>query len=340
MSKTIIIAEAGVNHNGDINIAKQLIDAAADAGVDFVKFQSFKTENLVSKKAKKAEYQKKNINDGDDSQFLMLKKLELSEAQHHELVNYCASKHVKFLSTGFDLESMEFLKQFGFPFYKIPSGEITNKPYLQFIASIGKPVVLSSGMADLNEIREAIDVLEKGGISRGNITVLHCNTDYPTQMQDVNLLAMLDIQKELAVEVGYSDHTLGIEVPIAAVALGAKVIEKHFTLDRTMIGPDHLASLEPIELNAMVKAIRNIEKAIEGSGKKTPSNGELKNRLVARKSIHTAKKLEIGHTIQVTDLIMRRPGDGISPMKIEEVIGRKLLNEKEEDSILMWVDFE
>lgn len=338
MKKTIIIAEAGVNHNGDMDIAKKLIDAAADAGVDYVKFQSFKTENLVSKKAEKAGYQKKNMNDGDDSQFNMLKKLELSEEQHLELIEHCNLRQISFLSTGFDIDSIDFLNTLGIPFYKIPSGEINNKPYLQHIAAIGKPVIMSSGMSGIEEIKQAIDVLEKGGLKKEQITVLHCNTEYPTPMQDVNLFAMQDIGKELLVKIGYSDHTLGIEVPIAAVALGATVIEKHFTLDRNMQGPDHKASLEPDELKAMVTAIRNIELAISGSGKKEPSTGELKNREIARKSLHTSKELFAGHVLKSEDLIMRRPGDGISPMDIDKVIGKKLIRNTEEDFKLSWED--
>ncbi len=319
---TIIIAEAGVNHNGNIELAKQLIEAAAQAGADFVKFQTFKTDLLVSKSAEKAEYQKKNIGDGDDSQYSMLKKLELSEAMHHELITHCEKCGIKFLSTGFDKESIDFLDKIDIPFYKIPSGEITNKPYLQHIASKQKPVILSTGMATISEIKDAINVLIYDGISINKITVLHCNTEYPTPMEDVNLKAMLHIQKEFGCKVGYSDHTLGIEVPIAAVALGATVIEKHFTLDKTMEGPDHKASLEPDELKAMVKAIRNIEKTIGGSGKKEVADSERKNIAVARKSIVAKTTIKKGEIFSEKNITVKRPGTGISPMQWDNIIGQ------------------
>lgn len=324
MKKVIIIAEAGVNHNGSIENAKALIDAAAEAGVDFVKFQTFKAEKLVSRKAIKAEYQKTNTDNSDNSQYSMLKKLEISEEWHFELINYAKSKNIAFLSTGFDEDSIDFLDIIGMPFFKIPSGEITNKPYLQHVASKKKPIILSTGMATLLEVNEAVNVLIKEGIDKKNISVLHCNTEYPTPFADVNLLAMLQIQKEIGLAVGYSDHTLGIEVPIAAVALGATIIEKHFTLDKNMPGPDHAASLEPNELKAMVIAIRNIEEAISGNALKNPSNSEMKNMVIARKSIHLKHALKAGHIITLNDLEMKRPGDGISPMKIEEIVGRKL----------------
>ena len=265
MKKTLIIAEAGVNHNGDIAKAKALIDKSAEAGVDYVKFQTFKADNLVTKQAKRAAYQDKNTQN-NDSQYEMLKKLELSQTVHQELIDYCVQKGVQFLSTGFDLESLEFLAQLGITIAKIPSGEITNLPYLRKVANLFPEVILSTGMANITEIKDAVKVLTDNGVSKDKITVLHCNTEYPTPMEDVNLKAMLHIQRELGVPVGYSDHTLGIEVPIVAVALGATVIEKHFTLDKTLPGPDHKASLEPDELKAMVIAIRNIEKAIGGSG--------------------------------------------------------------------------
>jgi len=323
-NKTIIIAEAGVNHNGDLERAKELIKVAAKAGADFVKFQTFKADRIVSKEAKKATYQNKNINDGDDSQYNMLKKLEMPEEWYPELLELCKNESIKFLSTGFDTESIDFLDDLPIELFKIPSGEITNKPYLEHIATKKKPVVLSTGMADLEEIKDAVTVLINAGQDKSNLTVLHCNTEYPTPMEDVNLKAMLHIEQELAVKIGYSDHTLGIEVPIAAVALGAKVIEKHFTLDRTLPGPDHKASLEPEELVEMVKAIRNIELAISGSGVKAPSKSELPNKEIARKSIHLLNALEKGHILQEADLIMRRPGDGISPMEIDQIIGKKL----------------
>ncbi len=327
MNKTLIIAEAGVNHNGDINIAKQLIDAAAKAGVDYVKFQTFIAKKLVSEATKKADYQIENTGKQEESQFEMLKKLELSETDHHELIAYCKSKNIKFLSTAFDLDSVDLLNSLGIDLFKVPSGEITNKPYLQKIASKQKPIILSTGMANKTEIQDAIDVLTDAGIEKSKLQILHCNTEYPTPMQDVNLLAMLDIKNTFGVEVGYSDHTLGIEVPIAAVALGAVVIEKHFTLDRNMDGPDHRASLEPSELKAMVDGIRNIERAISGTGIKEPSESEKKNKSIARKSVHTNKALKTGHTITADDLICIRPGSGISPMLIDELIGRQLQND-------------
>lgn len=325
--KVIIIAEAGVNHNGDINLAKQLIDKAAEANVDYIKFQTFKAENLVSKNAKKADYQIKNINDGDDSQFQMLKNLELSVEHHLSLIDYCNERGMKFFSTAFDLESVDYLASLDLDFFKIPSGEITNYPYLKLIASYGKPVILSTGMANLEEIKESVEVLREFGVSKSNITVLHCNTEYPTPFQDVNLTAMNTIKKQLDVEVGYSDHTLGIEVPTAAVALGARVIEKHFTLDRNLPGPDHKASLEPNELKNMVIAIRNIEKAISGNGEKTPSSSEAKNISIVRKSIHVKRALKRGEVIEERDLIALRPGDGISPMEWKSIVGKIVLND-------------
>jgi N,N'-diacetyllegionaminate synthase len=260
----------------------------------------------------------------------MLKKLEMPEQWHYDLKAYAEEKSIHFLSTAFDEESIDFLDQLGIPFFKIPSGEITNSPYLERIASKSKPVILSTGMADLFDIRVAIDVLVEAGLSKDKITVLHCNTDYPTAMEDVNLLAMITIQSELGVSIGYSDHTLGIEVPIAAAALGATVIEKHFTLDRTLPGPDHAASLEPDELEQMVKAIRNIEIALSGSGKKEPSVSESRNKTVARKSIHLKRSLKKDEVIKAGDLEMKRPGDGISPMKIKELIGKKVKSDLEE----------
>lgn len=338
-NKVLIIAEAGVNHNGDINLAKKLIDVAADAGVDYVKFQTFKAEKLVSKSAKKAEYQERNIGDGDDSQFAMLKRLELDEEAHHLLIDYCKAKGVRFLSTAFDLDSIDLLTTLGIDLFKIPSGEITNYPYLKKIGATGKSIIVSTGMSDLNEIKDAVLLLKESGAEDKDITVLHCNTEYPTPMQDVNLKAMQTIASELNVPVGYSDHTLGIEVPIAAVALGAVCIEKHFTLDRTMPGPDHKASLEPVELKAMVTAIRNIEKAL-GDGLKSASDSELKNKDIARKSIHLVKDLPSGHILEESDLIMKRPGNGISPMELPKIIGLKVKRDLEEDSMLKWDDLQ
>lgn len=323
----LIIAEAGVNHNGDLQKALDLIDAAAVARVDYVKFQTFKAETIVNPSAQKADYQIKNMSDESDTQFEMLKKLEMGLDWYEVLIQRCQERGVKFLSTGFDSESIDFLDSLEIPFYKIPSGEITNKPYLQHLAQKGKDIILSTGMSTLGEIEAALSVIQAEGIARDRITVLHCNTEYPTPMKDVNLLAMNHIARELRVKVGYSDHTLGIEVPIAAVALGACVIEKHFTLDRSLPGPDHEASLEPDELKAMVSAIRNIEDAIGGSGLKEPSDSEMKNISVARKSIHTLKELKAGVTLSKDDLIALRPGDGISPMLINEVVG-KVLNKE------------
>jgi N,N'-diacetyllegionaminate synthase len=338
MSKVIIIAEAGVNHNGDINLAKKLIDAAVAARVDYVKFQTFKAETIVSPSAKKASYQSKNIGDGNDSQFQMLKNLELSHEDHLELRAYCSEKGIKFFSTAFDVEGVHYLDTLGLDQFKIPSGEMTNYPYLRAIAQKNKPIILSTGMGALGEIEEALSVLFEFGAKREEITILHCNTEYPTPMEDVNLKAMLTIGQAFGVKTGYSDHTLGIEVPIAAVALGATVIEKHFTLDRNLPGPDHKASLEPIELKAMVAAIRNIEQAIGGSGRKEPSTSESKNVTIARKSIHLRRNLNAGSIIEEKDIIALRPGDGISAMQWNNVIGKTLQTDKMEFDKLTWGD--
>jgi len=332
-----IIAEAGVNHNGNLENAKKLVDVASEAGADFVKFQTFIAEKSISKLAAKAEYQ--IINAGaKETQLEMVKKLELSEYDHDQLIAYCSEKNIKFLSTPFDFQSIELLAAKGIRIGKIPSGEITNLPYLQAMAKTFSSFVLSTGMATLNEIEAAVNVLYKHGVHEKNLTVLHCNTEYPTPMQDVNLSAMQYLKEKLNVEIGYSDHTLGIEVPIAAVALGATVIEKHFTLDRNMEGPDHRASLEPSELKAMVAAIRNIEQAIGGSGIKEPSPSELKNIAIARKSVHTSKALPAGHVLNATDLIMKRPGTGISPMQLENILGKKTKSALEEDHLLSMDD--
>jgi len=333
MKKTLIIAEAGVNHNGDIAKAKALIDKGAEAGVDYVKFQTFKAANLVTKQAKRAAYQDKNTQN-NDSQYEMLKKLELSQAVHQELIDYCAQKGVQFLSTGFDVESLEFLAQLGITIAKIPSGEITNLPYLRKIAALFPEVILSTGMATITEIKDAVKVLIDNGVSKNKITVLHCNTEYPTPMEDVNLRAMLHIQQEVGVAIGYSDHTLGIEVPIAAVALGATVIEKHFTLDKTLPGPDHKASLEPDELKAMVTAIRNIEKAVGGSGLKEVSTSEAKNKPIARKSIVASKSIKKGDFFTEKNITVKRPGTGISPMQWDDVIGKTAKKDFEEDDLI------
>ena len=335
MQHTLIIAEAGVNHNGSIELAKQLIDAAADAGVDYVKFQTFKTENLVSRSAKMADYQKRNMSVGENSQYSMLKKLELSPQQHYELDSYCNEKGINFFSTAFDLDSVDFLASLHLGLWKIPSGEITNYPYLRKIASYKEPVILSTGMSTFDEIADAISVLIKFGVSKEQITILHCNTEYPTPMNDVNLKAMNTIGEKFSVNVGYSDHTQGIEVPIAAVALGATVVEKHFTLDCTMDGPDHKASLEPQELKAMVTAIRNIEQAL-GNEEKKVSTSEGRNKSVARKSIVAAKDIEKGELLTEENLTVKRPGGGISPMKWEYIIGTRAIRTFEADEQIIF----
>jgi len=332
MNKILIIAEAGVNHNGDIETAKRLIDVAADAKADYVKFQTFKAEKLVVKTAAKAEYQKKNTSDGK-GQLEMLKRLELSEEDHVDLINYCNEKEIKFLSTPFDEESIQLLKKLGVTIGKIPSGEITNLPYLRLMAQSFPEIILSTGMADLEEISAALNIIISTDVKKNSITVLHCNTEYPTPMHDVNLLAMLDIQKNFQTKIGYSDHTLGIEVPIAAATLGALVIEKHFTLDRKMNGPDHAASLEPHELKAMVEAIRNIERAL-GDGIKKPSASEIKNKVVARKSIVAARKIEKGENFSEKNITVKRPGNGISPMQWDIVLQHKATKDFEEDELI------
>ena len=329
-----IIAEAGVNHNGSIELARKLIDVAVDAGVDAVKFQTFKAENLVSKNAQKAEYQKENMSDGDDSQFNMLKKLELDIDTHHELIEYCKSKNIMFLSTPFDHDSIRLLNDLGLEIFKIPSGEITNLPYLRDIGSLGKKVILSTGMADIGEIEDALDVLINAGTTKDNITVLHANTMYPTPMEDVNLNAMVTIGNSFDIAYGYSDHTLGIEVDIAAVALGASCIEKHFTLDKTMEGPDHKASLEPDELVAMVKGIRNIETAL-GSRVKKPSKSEKPNIEIARKSIVASSEIQSGEIFTENNLSIKRPGNGISPMRWDEIVGATASKDYKEDELIL-----
>lgn len=338
MNKTIIIAEAGVNHNGDINTAKRLIDVAAKAGVDYVKFQTFKADRLVSPKAKKAKYQIENDISNDDSQLNMLKKLELSDSDHKELIAYCNLKKISFFSTAFDEEGISYLSTLNFDMFKIPSGELTNFPYLRAIAKTGLPVILSTGMANLEEIEESINILISNGTKKNQITVLHCNTEYPTPMKDVNLKAMLTIKENLGVAIGYSDHTLGIEVPIAAVAMGAEIIEKHFTLDRNLKGPDHKASLEPNELKEMVDSIRNIEKAISGNGVKEASSSDRKNINIARKSIHSSRDLKSGSVITEKDIISLRPGDGICAMNWEKIIGKTVNTDIKKFTKLAWDD--
>lgn len=322
--KVFIIAEAGVNHNGSLDLAKKLIDVAIDAKVDAVKFQTFIAENIVSKHAEKADYQK-NTTGESENQLEMIKKLQLSFDNFIELKAYCELKGIMFLSTPFDMDSIEFLKTLNMGLWKIPSGEITNLTYLQKIGGYNEEVIFSTGMSTIEDIKNALEVLTKAGTAKEKISILHCNTEYPTPFTQVNLEAMLHIKNEFDVTVGYSDHTLGIEVPIASVALGAKIIEKHFTLDRNMVGPDHLASLEPQELKDMVNSIRNIELAISGSGLKELSESEKKNILIVRKSLHFNSDLLSGHILTENDLISMRPGTGISPMRISEYLGKKLL---------------
>ncbi len=332
MKNVIIIAEAGVNHNGNIELAKQLIDAAVIAKVDYVKFQTFIPEKVISKFAVKAEYQKQATG-AEESQLDMVKKLQLNKAQHLELIEYCNKKNIKFLSTAFDLPSIDLLLELGIEIGKIPSGEITNLPYLIKSAQSFKQIILSTGMANMLEIKDAIEMLVKHGTQKKSITVLHCNTEYPTPMKDVNLLAMNAIKSELGVNIGYSDHTLGIEIPTAAVALGATIIEKHFTLDKNMIGPDHKASLEPDELTNMVKAIRNIELAL-GSGIKQTTESERKNMNIARKSIVAAVNIKAGDIFTENNLTVKRPGNGINPMTWFDVIGKKAIKDFFEDELI------
>ncbi len=333
MKKTIIIAEAGVNHNGSLDLAKKLVDAAAVAGADYVKFQTFKTENLVAKDTSLAEYQKTNIGQETDSQYAMLRRLQLDESQHYELIDYCEEKGIRFLSTAFDLDSVRFLDSLHLDYWKIPSGEVTNFPYLRAIARCGGKVIMSTGMCTQEDIRDAISVLTRYGIERRHITLLHCNTEYPTPMVDVNLRAMLEMRTAFGVGTGYSDHTVGIEVPIAAVALGAEVIEKHFTLDQHMPGPDHAASLEPSELKSMVSSIRNIEIAM-GSRTKEISASERKNITAARKSIVASCLIKKGEIFTEENICTKRPGTGISPMQWEEVIGRVALRDYHPDDLI------
>ena len=330
---TIIIAEAGVNHNGSIELAQQLVDKAVLAGVDYIKFQTFKASKLVTKAAKQAEYQQKNIGKEGDSQFQMLKKLELSPEDHEVLIAYCKDKGIKFFSTAFDFDSIEYLHSLDLGLWKVPSGEVTNYPFLKRVAAYNEKTILSTGMCEMSDVRAAVEALYKNGLSKENLILLHCNTEYPTPFEDVNLKAMDALRKEFGVEVGYSDHTKGIEVPIAAVALGATVIEKHFTLDKNMEGPDHKASLEPVELKAMVSAIRNIEQAI-GTGVKTASASERKNIGVVRKSIVAACSIKKGDAFTEENLTVKRPGTGISPMRWEEVIGKKATKDYEEDELI------
>lgn len=331
--RTVIIAEAGVNHNGSLYIAKKLIEEAAKVGADYIKFQTFVTNNLVTKDIDLADYQKRNLKN-EKCQFDMLKELELSLSDHYELIKYCNQLKIEFFSTAFDLESIDLLVKLNLPMWKIPSGEITNLPYLQKIGSLKKPIILSSGMATLGEIEAAIDVIEKSGTPRDIITILHCTTEYPAQINEVNLKAMTSIAEAFKVKVGYSDHTIGIDIPLAAVAMGASIIEKHLTLDRGMNGPDHKASLEPFEFQKMVEGIRNIELAM-GDGIKRPSPSEIVNRKATRKSILAAKTIHAGEFFTQENLYVKRPGNGISPMFWNQIIGIKASRDYNPDDLIV-----
>lgn len=328
--RTLIIAEAGVNHNGSLDLARQLIDAAAAAGVDYVKFQTFRADKLVTRTARQAAYQSRNLGHGEESQYTMLKRLELSPDDHRALIDHCNTKGVEFLSTAFDLESIAFLDSLGLPLWKVPSGEITNFPYLRAIGLTGKPVILSTGMATLDEIEAAVGVLTRFGTPRNGITLLHCTTEYPAPKDQVNLRAMQTMHKRFGLPVGYSDHTEGIEIPVAAVAMGATVIEKHFTLDRNLPGPDHKASLEPDELTAMVRQIRAVESAL-GNGVKEPTPAERPNIPIARKSIVAATAIQRGELFTEENLTAKRPGTGLSPMLWESVVGQTAPHDFEPD---------
>lgn len=330
MNRVFVIAEAGVNHNGDIEIAKQLIDAASEAGADAVKFQTFQADSLVCRTAKKAEYQLETT-DRTETQYDMLKKLELTPQMHRELIEHCSKKNIMFLSTPFDLESIKLLSELGMQIYKIPSGEITNLPYLREIAKQQKKIILSTGMSSMDEVKAAVNVLKNNGTEE--LTLLHCNTQYPTPISDVNLLAMVKMREETGLPVGYSDHTQGIEVPIAAAALGAEVIEKHFTLDRKMEGPDHKASLEPQELMQMVVGIRKIESAL-GSKIKQVSESEMTNVAIVRKSIVAAANIKRGEKYTEKNITTKRPATGISPMMWDEIIGKTADRDYKVDEII------
>ena len=329
---TLIIAEAGVNHNGSINRAKEMIEVAAQAGADFVKFQTFRAEALVTRYAVKAKYQE-NLTDSNESQFGMIKKLELDLNAHQILIQHCKKQNIGFLSTPFDHESIDLLSHLNIPFYKIPSGEITNLPYLRHIGSIRKPIIMSTGMSTIDEVNDALKILLEAGAKKDKITILHCNTEYPTPIEDVNLNAMLTIREKTGVQVGYSDHTLGIEVPIAAVALGAKIIEKHFTLDRNLPGPDHFSSLDPDQLKSMIISIRNIEKCM-GNGEKKPTKSELQNISIARKSIVAKKPIKKGEKFSVNNLTIKRPGTGINPMDWDRILDKKSKNNYNIDDLI------
>jgi N,N'-diacetyllegionaminate synthase len=330
--KTIVIAEAGVNHNGDLELARELIDVAAFSGADYVKFQTFTADSLVTRIAEKANYQKA-LSNSTESQYDMLRKLELTEFMHRELIRHCVTRKIEFLSTGFDIPSLHLLSRLGQTCFKIPSGEITNLPYLREVAKMCDTVIMSTGMATLTEVAAAIQVLERAGVKRSSITVLHCTTEYPASMEDVNLLAMKTIATRLGVAVGYSDHTEGIAVPIAAVSMGAQIIEKHFTLDKALSGPDHKASLDPLELKSMIAAIRNIEIA-RGDGVKRPSLKELANRSSVRKSLVASKAIKKGELFTPENLTAKRPGSGISPMRWDEFIGTKSSRNYSRDELI------
>lgn len=333
-NNTLIIAEAGVNHNGVIEVALDLVDAAFNAGANVVKFQTFNSNDLASHFAAKANYQQKNTG-SNETQLEMLRKLELSHGMHLKIIDRCKEKGISFASTGFDQKSIDLLVELGVDFLKIPSGEITNLPYLRYIGSKNLPIILSTGMSTMQEVKDAMDILYSAGSLKSNITVLHCNTEYPSQMDDINLRAMLTMKNELGVKIGYSDHTLGIEVPIAAVAMGATVIEKHFTLDRNMSGPDHIASLEPHELEQMVTAIRNTEKAM-GYPEKKPSPSEVKNIAIARRSIVAKKTIFKGQIFSELNLAVKRPGNGVSPMLWDRILGTQAKRDYKTDELIQF----
>lgn len=328
-----IIAEAGVNHNGSLSIAKKLVDVAVNAGADAVKFQTFKADKLVSTSAPKADYQQKNMQ-SSETQYEMIKRLELDYNDHKELIAYCADRNILFMSTPFDHESIDLLNDFGMQVFKIPSGEITNLPYLRHVGSLAKRVILSTGMSDLGEVEDALDVLVGAGTVKKNITVLHATTEYPCPVDEVNLKAMLTMANAFQVDFGYSDHTEGIEIPIAAVAMGASVIEKHFTLDRNMEGPDHKASLEPVELESMVTAIRRVERAL-GTGVKKPTSSELKNKAIARKSLVAQTLIKKGEILGEHNMTVKRPGDGINPMRWDELVGTLATRDYDVDDLII-----
>jgi len=334
MNRVYVIAEAGVNHNGSIEIAKKLVDAAREAGADAVKFQTFKAEKLVARNARKADYQRKATG-SDETQLEMLKRLELDNDAHRELLRYSTERGIEFLSTAFDFESISLLKELGLRTWKIPSGEITNLPYLRAIGSLGMPIILSTGMATLGETESAIAALESSGTDRSAITVLHCTTEYPAPIAEVNLRAMVMVGKAFGLCYGYSDHTTGIAIPIAAVALGASVIEKHFTLDKSMVGPDHKASLNPEELARMVTEIREVEIAL-GDGIKKPTVSESRNKEIARKSIVASREIQKGEMLSADNLTAKRPGTGISPMEWDNVMGREASRDYCEDDLIIW----